>query len=210
LSPSARERVHHLVFLQQPTNTSAGQTISAVIAEVVDQFGNVLTSDNSDTVTVALHGWLKAPVTAAAPPPLPPLFPEESAADLASSSRQRQRRWSWRVAGLLLGVFLLSSFLLSSLWYILRPQHFSPTETQVASKPPRPTAEVASQPPLDGWIDVRVWKKDKLLGPGQWLGPHVLPFKPGDEVRVEAELKRPAYLYVVWLDTTGKPLPTTR
>jgi hypothetical protein len=44
----------HLVFLQQPTNTSAGQTISAVIVEVVDQFGNVVTSDNSDTVTVAI------------------------------------------------------------------------------------------------------------------------------------------------------------
>ncbi len=42
----------HLVFLQQPTNTSAGQTISAVIVEVVDQFGNVISSDNSDTVTV--------------------------------------------------------------------------------------------------------------------------------------------------------------
>jgi hypothetical protein len=44
----------HLVFLHQPTNTSAGQTISAVIVEVVDQFGNVVTSDNSDTVTVAI------------------------------------------------------------------------------------------------------------------------------------------------------------
>jgi hypothetical protein len=44
----------HLVFLQQPTNTSAGQTIAAVIVEVVDQFGNVVTSDNSDTVTVAI------------------------------------------------------------------------------------------------------------------------------------------------------------
>jgi S-adenosylmethionine hydrolase len=44
----------HLVFLQQPTDTTAGQTISAVIVEVVDQFGNVVTSDNSDTVTVAI------------------------------------------------------------------------------------------------------------------------------------------------------------
>jgi hypothetical protein len=44
----------HLVFLQQPTNTNAGQTISAVMVEVVDQFGNVVTSDNSDTVTVAI------------------------------------------------------------------------------------------------------------------------------------------------------------
>src|SRR5262249_39383240 len=45
----------HLVFLQQPTDTPAGQTISpAVVMEIVDQFGNIETGDNSDTVTVLL------------------------------------------------------------------------------------------------------------------------------------------------------------
>ena len=58
-----------------------------------------------------------------------------------------------------------------------------------------------------GWIDVRVWKKDNLKGPGQWLRPQVLPFNQEDEVRVEAELIRPAYLYVAWLDTAGKAVP---
>src|SRR5262249_20248136 len=46
-----------------------------------------------------------------------------------------------------------------------------------------------------------------LKGPGQWLGPQVMPFNQDDEVRVEAELKRPAYLYVVWLDTAGEAVP---
>jgi autotransporter-associated beta strand protein len=46
---------NHLVFLQQPTDTTAGQTIApAVMVAVVDQFGNVVTGGNSDTVTLAI------------------------------------------------------------------------------------------------------------------------------------------------------------
>jgi hypothetical protein len=52
VNPAAAD---HLVFLQPPINTAAGQTISpAVTVEIVDQFGNVLTDDNSDTVTVSI------------------------------------------------------------------------------------------------------------------------------------------------------------
>jgi hypothetical protein len=52
VSPAAAD---HLLFLQQPTDTSARQTITpAVTVAVVDQFGNVVTSDNSDTVTLAI------------------------------------------------------------------------------------------------------------------------------------------------------------
>jgi hypothetical protein len=51
VSPAAAD---HLLFLQQPTDTAAGQTISPVIVEVVDQFGNVETGDNSDTITLSL------------------------------------------------------------------------------------------------------------------------------------------------------------
>jgi hypothetical protein len=52
VSPAAAD---HLLFLQQPTDTAAGQTISQVVVEVVDQFGNVVTSDNSDMVTLSLN-----------------------------------------------------------------------------------------------------------------------------------------------------------
>jgi hypothetical protein len=46
---------HHLLFLQGPTDTAAGQTITpAVTVAVVDQFGNVVTDDNSDTVTLTI------------------------------------------------------------------------------------------------------------------------------------------------------------
>jgi hypothetical protein len=44
----------HLLFLQQPADTAAGQTLSPVIVEVVDAFGNVETDDNSDTITVSI------------------------------------------------------------------------------------------------------------------------------------------------------------
>jgi len=45
----------HLLFLQQPTDTAAGRTITpAVIVAVVDAFGNIETGDNSDTVTLSL------------------------------------------------------------------------------------------------------------------------------------------------------------
>jgi hypothetical protein len=45
----------HLMFLQQPTDTAAGQTITpAVTVAIVDQFGNVVSSDNTDTVTLAI------------------------------------------------------------------------------------------------------------------------------------------------------------
>ena len=59
---------HHLGFGVQPSNSLAGQTISpAVTVQVLDQFGNVVTSDNST------GPWPSAPTPAtacsAAPPP---------------------------------------------------------------------------------------------------------------------------------------------
>jgi hypothetical protein len=51
VSPAAAD---HLLFLQQPTDTAAGQTLSPVLVEVVDAFGNVETDDNSDTITLSI------------------------------------------------------------------------------------------------------------------------------------------------------------
>jgi ELWxxDGT repeat protein len=51
INPAAAD---HLLFFQQPTNTVAGQTISPVIIEIVDQFGNVVTSESSDMVTLSI------------------------------------------------------------------------------------------------------------------------------------------------------------
>jgi len=44
-----------LLFQQQPTDTPIGQTITpAVTVAVVDQQGNVMTNDNTDTVTLTI------------------------------------------------------------------------------------------------------------------------------------------------------------
>jgi len=51
VNPAAAD---HLLFLQPPTDTPAGQTLSPVIVEIVDAFGNVETDDNSDTITLSL------------------------------------------------------------------------------------------------------------------------------------------------------------
>jgi streptogramin lyase len=51
VTPAAAD---HLVFLQQPTDTGAGQPIGSVIVAIVDPFGNVVTGDNTDAVTITL------------------------------------------------------------------------------------------------------------------------------------------------------------
>src|SRR5262249_542315 len=46
---------NHLNFSVQPANTAAGAAISpAVKVRVVDQFGNLLTGDNTDQVTLSV------------------------------------------------------------------------------------------------------------------------------------------------------------
>jgi hypothetical protein len=96
-------------------------------------------------------------------------------------------------------VFLATGLLVAALALglsFLTPLHRTPTA------PVGPDAR-----PLSGWIDVRVWKREHLEGPGRFLGAGVLPLQADDEVRVEAKLNRPAYLYVVWISSLGKPLP---
>jgi hypothetical protein len=51
VNPAAAD---HLLFLQQPRDTVAGQTMSPVIVEIVDAFGNVEISDNTDTIRLSL------------------------------------------------------------------------------------------------------------------------------------------------------------
>jgi hypothetical protein len=66
----------------------------------------------------------------------------------------------------------------------------------------------APKPPWKGSVDVRV---DNPKDPDRHdlgLGdPAALPLKAGDEICVEVELNRPAYVYVLWIDTAGGVLP---
>jgi hypothetical protein len=61
---------------------------------------------------------------------------------------------------------------------------------------------------LHGVLDVRVWEKGNPARQGLRLHqPGALPLRPGDLLHIEARLNRPAYLYVVWLDSQGKATP---
>jgi predicted Ser/Thr protein kinase len=73
----------------------------------------------------------------------------------------------------------------------------------------KPEASVpANVPPIRGAIDVQVWRKGQTDKPGMRLNhPSALPLAPGDWMRIEIELARPAYAYVVWIDTEGKASP---
>jgi predicted Ser/Thr protein kinase len=61
-------------------------------------------------------------------------------------------------------------------------------------------------PPLKGSVDVLVWKPD-VQRALRLLDGDVLPLTLADEVAVEVELNRPAYLYVIWINPEGKAQP---
>jgi len=61
---------------------------------------------------------------------------------------------------------------------------------------------------LNGTIDIRVWNPSDPGRSGLGLGDRgVLPLRPGDQIRVEARLNRPAYAYLVWIDSQGAAWP---
>jgi tRNA A-37 threonylcarbamoyl transferase component Bud32 len=63
-------------------------------------------------------------------------------------------------------------------------------------------------PPLKGFIDMQIWEEHNPRRQGLHLNEDgALPLKPGDEFFMEAELNRPAFLYVLWIDTEGKVQP---
>jgi hypothetical protein len=71
----------------------------------------------------------------------------------------------------------------------------------------RPPEEVAL-PPFKGWIDARIWERENPRRQDVRLNEEgTLPVKAGDWVRVEAQVDRPAYLYVILIDTEGKVQP---
>jgi hypothetical protein len=63
-------------------------------------------------------------------------------------------------------------------------------------------------PPLRGSIDILVYAPDDPRRRNLFLDdPGVMPLQPGDQISIEAELNRPGYLYVLWIDSNGKALP---
>jgi serine/threonine protein kinase len=77
--------------------------------------------------------------------------------------------------------------------------------------PPRPSRPKPDEPrsePLRGAITLWVNEPGNSHRRGLRLHqPGAVPVKPGDEVRVEAAVNRPAYLYVFWIGSDGKVAP---
>jgi serine/threonine protein kinase len=72
----------------------------------------------------------------------------------------------------------------------------------------RPLSPVDSGAPLSGTINVRIWDPVNASRRGLSLTePGALPLHQGDQIRVEASVDRPAYLYLIWVGTDGKALP---
>jgi serine/threonine protein kinase len=74
-------------------------------------------------------------------------------------------------------------------------------------RPPEPRPD-ESRRPLHGGITLWVNEPGNSHRRGLRLHqPGAVPVKPGDEVRVEARVDRPAYLYLFWIGSDGKVAP---
>jgi serine/threonine protein kinase len=135
-------------------------------------------------------------------PPSPPL--PQGGERVPSSPPPSWGRGGGGGAGLLIGGTVLCLLVAAGIWYnVSRPQ----PEVVVPSVRTEPE-RVAVSGPIKGWIDVLVSEPNSPRRVRLHLNdPEALPLKPGDQIRIEAELDRPAYLYVVWIDPEGKAVP---
>jgi serine/threonine protein kinase len=64
------------------------------------------------------------------------------------------------------------------------------------------------RPPLEGTVDVLVWNPDQSARQGLFLrDDHARPLRSGDQIRIQAELNRKAYIYIVWINGDGEVTP---
>lgn len=61
--------------------------------------------------------------------------------------------------------------------------------------------------PLAGTIDVWVWGSDDVRRRMTLHDAGALPLRPGDQIRIEATLNRPAYAYLFLIDSQGRVSP---
>jgi serine/threonine protein kinase len=85
-----------------------------------------------------------------------------------------------------------------------RPEPVPSQSSQVVIVTPPPSDPA----PLRGEITLWVDERGNTLRRGLRLHQQgAVPIKPGDEVRVEAGVNRPAYLYLFWIGSDGKVAP---
>lgn len=80
----------------------------------------------------------------------------------------------------------------------------------VASFVPRAPGSLAPTmlPPLTGSVDLLVWSSSDPDRQADRLGAgSTRPVRPGDRIRIQARLNRPAFMYLLWLDCQAEVLP---
>jgi hypothetical protein len=114
----------------------------------------------------------------------------------------KNRRWVLftAAAAILMFVGILGAGSLSSVRNLFRSGRSTVSTAPVGPTPSPPEAT------WEGTLDVRVARgNDKQRTYLMLNSPGVLPLQPEkDHVQVVAHLNRPAYLYVVWIDTEGQ------
>lgn len=85
---------------------------------------------------------------------------------------------------------------------------FLPQRLGTQPEPPRTSGAPEALVPLTGELIARVWSPDSGKR-GLRIGEDAaaLPVRTGEQVHVEARLNQPAYVYLLWLDANGMPVP---
>lgn len=127
------------------------------------------------------------------------------------ASVERETRQSVIVAGSIIG-------LIACLLAIFRPWENKPVDGEHSPDLSKPAVKVVpdARKPLQGNLDLLIFESsgegDEFQASDRRQGlrlhdPDALPLTARDWVRIEAELSRPAYVYIVWIDTEGVATP---
>ncbi len=117
-----------------------------------------------------------------------------------SAQRPRRRKLLYAALGMLM--------LAPAIGAVLALSRRLPSSTVPATAPGERSIPPVSAGAWKGSLDVVLWnQQDRARRSLRLNDPGTLPLRPGDEIAVEARLNRPAYLYVLWIDTDGRVQP---
>jgi hypothetical protein len=124
-----------------------------------------------------------------------------TAANLAAAFEGYLQR-PFRVA--LAAMFLLFAASLVAFWTLPTRSGARGLSGQPGAAQPGPATPAS----LEGAINVVIWNPDAAGRQRLTLtDSDALPLRWGDQVRIEATVNRPAYLYIVWIDSEGLAQP---
>ena len=110
-----------------------------------------------------------------------------TADDLAVAYAANSGRGTRRPAAVLACVAALAAVLAAASWHFL-----------VGKRPPD-----EKKPVLSGTVDARIWNTVDATRRGLSLR-EAAPLRPNDWLRIEVHLSRPAYVYLLWIDSQGQ------